>query len=210
MPSAYDNMSKQALRATFKREHFDLSATDFDLLFKQYHATNMLYKNTEDRWKFRLRETGALYDAYQDYVLETINKDKKYMLSVELKNCRDLICLEYIQKSPKFNRAFYDALMALRTYVQNYQRTLKDCGIPDDPGYNRISLAEACFILYLYPGVLDTVKYLCAGFKVSEPMLAAVEKGNQAQAQQRQAKYKHSVTPGKIVIRQAWQVGKIK
>ena len=209
MPSAYDTMSKQTLRATFKREHFDLSTTNFDLLFKQYHATNMFYRNTENYYDL-CWDSQEFYKIYQDEVLNRINNDKKYMLSVELKNCRDLIYLEYIQKSPKFNKAYADTYARLKQMVQKYQQHLKTFGLPDYRSRNMFSCGEACFILYLHPEFAETVGYMmCNG--LTPQMHDAINKGNSAkQYTEQKTQRTRAINPRNIVIRQSWQVGKIK
>ena len=209
MPSTYDNMSKQALRATFKREHFDLSTTNFDLLFKKYHATNMFYRNTANYYDL-CWDSQEFYKIYQNEILNRINKDKKYMLSVDLKNCRDLIYLEYIQKSPVFNQAYSEMYNRLQTMVQRYQQNLKLFGTPDYHSNAMLSDGEACFILYLHPEFDETVRYM-QNYEFTDVMHDAVKKGRQIkQYEEQKTQRTRAINPRNIVIRQSWQVGKIK
>lgn len=208
MPSAFDNMDRHALRATFKQEHFDLRSTNFDLLFREYHATNMLWKNTAHARNLGPK-SRELYDIYVQDVVKSIERDKKYILSVELKNCRDLICLEYIQKSARFHKVFSEVLLDLQQRVQQYQKKLQQTGIPNRIFSDYISVGEACFILYLHPEYADVVKYMRHDYLLTEPMRVAIERGTQAKPKQKPKPKGLVINPDKIIIREGWQVKKL-
>ena len=206
MPSAYDQMSKNALRATFKKEHFDLSSTNLDLLFKKYHATNMFYRNTANKWNLA-PESRLFYDIYVNDILNEIENDRKYMLSVELKNCRDLIQMEYMQKSPEFNKSFDKMRTYWHEILQQHAKCQRELAGHVNVSRDLIDVAEACFILYLYPEYAKVVENMLEYKQLTEPMRKAVEFGNNNKKQQKITNPK--ITPN-MVIRQSWQVGRIK
>ena len=209
MPSAYDQTDRYVLRADFKKEHFDCSTTNFDLLFKKYHASNLFYRNTKSKDEL-MGCSREFYDIYKTEILDKIEADKKYMLSVDLRNCRDLIQMEYMQKSPLFNSAYSNMYMRLKNMIQDYQRVLKQFGV-QKRNRDALSLGEVCFILYLNPEFEDVVKYMLAGFKLTEAMQAAIEKSGKQQKQNAHQKHKKGYIDTKnLIIREAWQVGKIK
>ena len=201
--TTYDKMNKYALRAEFKKNHFDLSTTNIDLLFKKYHASNSFYRNSV---KQELSpESRKFYNIYKHEVANPVISNQGRFSPAETKNCNDLIHLKYIQKSPIFNTAFADMDTRLYKYVTNNQAKQKS----GETTNNMLTVGEVCFVLCLHPELEQAVKNMLPNKTFNNVILKILERGKrEASADTYQPTRK--ISNENMIIRNAWQIGKVK